>query len=1465
MVVDLENELEGAKAEKADAFVDNASLANEIRRVEGLLQETTGERDNLVADATKQKGLMSKSIDDLQGQLDGLVFDRDAAEKARNRSEDAWRLERQSMEEQLRKGRKFNDDLNEQLATKEIDLARSLAEKQEARHVSRSERQMRELFEGHLSEAKNHQDFLRQRMRELEAEAAEATAQYHKVGDTVYSLQDRCTELEQKNANLAKTAASTEAMLNDEITSLKSELAKSTADCAALSKTLIEVKEMLLNEKNVNAKKTSEISAQSAEIVKLKAKLMDNNDDEQLLCQQVNQLKETIALLSKEKHGMLQQKSGEKETYMEELRVLRQALTMAEQNTEAALSTARMEKNEVSSQMQDVAEQLAVSQSETKSLSNQLEMAEAAVAVALADKEELEGEVRYLTGESRELISQLAGARAEKESRDVEIAELQVLLRSQEVELQDDRADLTRTTVKTDAAVMIRDQDEMRATFEKLRDENELLHAQVSQLNDHIQAVEVSNRRLEMEMGTAQTITAAQTVAAAAVPPNVTVHMTEEFRGLVGENERMRDRIIALEEELAQTLATKEVDRSILEEQLHYAEARAEKAELVDEIEDKLREALEEVARLESELVQTRAEAAERDIQWQAEVDALAETYEQLQMELKKRERDIEEMKEGAWLSAELQYMAKKVEDAEIAERKHVQEQRELIDKLEQKDSEMALLAAKADESAGVMRALEGELNDEKFTNKDLIREVHNLRLDCERAEEDKEKALGAAEKFVQRTVESTSADRATLKEALGTLGTSLDSIKADKARVLSEKEAIIAEKEAKIGQLSKALNDMTAEMEAFRTQLEIAQKMMKALNASAATRFGMTLAATRSRMIQSGMQEWKAWFQIAKLERQLEESEFQLDLYKNAGRMIALKRVMGRWANQALFAGWQEWHGFWLENAEERRLAKLLANMTDEERKKALERLNMILSCWAPQMLQYMTQKWMGAVKDGKQLKVKMNFVMNKWVKGELAKGFNSWRLYMALSPAERAQVEINDLQVRLKRTWTMMTAQKFQYEARIYTESQKGRFFQAWKYETQVVSRTTMRMKMLLGTLRRDKGRVAFQRYKDAVAKSRQFASDALDRKLLANAKEKALLKMRRVICMAQNAQLAAMWRCWLDDVAELREAGWNAEMQKALRAEELKGYHRGREEFEPELHFLQELVKKMRESAFGKYINLFLDGDKSRRQKYVMGCWRTFTKDKAGREEEERRLAELQRLKDALAAAESEAAGMKDERATLKRQLLDLQNSLADTESTLQDQLRQLRREAENARRDADLIQNTADLQIKNLEVTLLNKERQLEDQMQEFQDKEARHLRAIQNMERLVSETQADKQGELSARQELSKKSRDQMLKFENEIMKLREDLNRAEAGMRRSQNDHDVISMSQKENLNRLAGERAECTRLRNENLQLQRDLDTSQNDLEKIKRNLDQALKAQSELDLVKQSRPGQSTSSNFV
>merc|ERR1711871_946114 len=100
---------------------------------------------------------------------------------------------------------------------------------------------------------------------------------------------------------------------------------------------------MLISEKTASARKTEEIAAQAASIKQYKNKIADANDDELLYCQQVNQLKETVALLSKEKQGMLQQKSGEEETYMEELRVLRQALTMAEQNTEAALTSVRTE------------------------------------------------------------------------------------------------------------------------------------------------------------------------------------------------------------------------------------------------------------------------------------------------------------------------------------------------------------------------------------------------------------------------------------------------------------------------------------------------------------------------------------------------------------------------------------------------------------------------------------------------------------------------------------------------------------------------------------------------------------------------------------------------------------------------------------------------------------------------------------------------------------------------------------------------------------------------------------------------------------------------------------------------------------------------------------------------------------------------------------------------------------------
>jgi DNA repair exonuclease SbcCD ATPase subunit len=933
---------------------------------------------------------------------------------------------------------------------------------------------------------------------------------------------------------------------------------------------------------------------------------------------------------------------------------------------------------------------------------------------------------------------------------------------------------------------MIRDQDEMRATFEKLRDENELLHAQVAQLNDHLQSVEVNNRRLELEVGS-----------------------QPDTRGLVGENERMRDRIIALEEELAQTIATKEVDRSILEEQLHHAEARAEKAELVDEIEDKLREALEEIARLESELVQTRAEAAERDIQWQAEVDALAETYEQLQMELKKRERDIEEMKEGAWLSAELQYMAKKVEDAEIAERKHVGEQKELLDKLEDKDATVALMGATADQAAGAMRALEEELNDEKFTNKDLIREIGILREDVQRAEEEKEKALAAAEKFVERTVESTTADRETLKGALKELGNSLETIRSDKARALAERDDKISECNARIHRLEKDLAASEASAKDLSKQLALAQKMLKASLASSASRFGQTISNYRSGLITSGFRTWVNWHSYSQLESKIGDLEFQLDVIRNKGKMMALKRVMGRWKNQQLYMGWREWHGLWEEAAADRRLNAMLGNMTDAERKRALERLNMILTAWSGETSKYMWANWKTTVKEGKIREHKLKMAARRWYNRHLSMGFQTWSDYCKLSAEEQAQIEINELKWRLNRSLQSWMKDKFLYEARLYSEAQKNRFFQCWKYHTMEVSKTTMRMKLLLGTVKRDKTRVAFQMFQGAVNESRLAASEALDKMLLASAKAKALQKMGRVIAAAKNGAIHAGFRSWIEDRDQWRQKKIDDAHAKELSDAEQAGYDRARAEFEPDLHFLREALRRGRASAFAKYMDIFLTGNKKRGQMYCMGMWRSFTKDKAGRLEEERRRQELQRLKDALAQAEAEATNYREQQAGFERKIRDLEDQLDEVQNTTRTSLKKMQSELEAAKRNEEMARNSAEMEKKHLEQVLKEKKRQLEDKEQEIADKETRHQRAVQRYETRQGELEVEVEQERNSRKENLKRIRDMQYKTEQDINQLREELSKAKASERRAKADNEVDKSVLKEVTANLAHEKAQ--------------------------------------------------------
>jgi chromosome segregation ATPase len=1416
MVVDLENQLEVAKAEKAEAYVDNSSLANEVRRLEGLTAELTAERDGLVAGAAKEKGALGGAMEELQSQLDTMTFERDGAEKAMRRSEDAWRLERQNLEDQLRKARKFNDDLNEQLATKEIEHARALAEKQEAKHVSRSERQMRELFEGHLAEAKQHQDFLRTRLRELEAEAAEATAQYHKVGDSVYSLQDRCTELEQAKATLVKTAAAEKSMLQSELDALMSDLVSNKSDKEALDRQLKEVKEMLVDEKRANAQKTEQLAVAKADSVKLKNKLADSNDDENLLCQQVDQLKETVALLSKEKEGLLQQKSGEKETYMEELRVLRQALTMAERNTEAALTKVRTEKNQITGDMGDLAEQLAQSNAEVKSLQGQLDAAESAVAQALADKEELEGERRFLDKETKELASSLAQARVDKESRDVELAELQVLLRSQEVELQDDRSDLTRT--KTDSAVLIRDQDEMRATFEKLRDENELLHAQVAQLNDHIQNVEVNNRRLELS---------------AEAQPDV--------RGVVGENERMRDRMIALEEELAQTIATKEVDRSILEEQLHHAEARAEKAELVDEIEDKLREALEEIARLESELVQTRAEAAERDIQWQAEVDALAETYEQLQTELKTREREIEEMKEGAWLSAELQYMAKKVEDAEIAERKHVGEQKELIDTLEDKDAQLALAKAKLDEQLANARAMEEELNEVNMANRDVVREYGIVKDELANAVAAKDKMQEECEKFVKRHMEGNQDLNAMMKDSLTQLSGALADVKTDKARALAEKDNSLSEANAKNFKLANDLAKSAADAEKLAKELQSTKEKLMASLANSASNLGQTIFNYRNGLISSGMRRWLSFHTYAKLEKQIEELKFQLEVVQNKGKFFALKQVLGRWKNQGLLMGWREWMSLHEDIKGENRLMDMLNNMTADQKKRALERLNTILGMWSGDMFKFGFVQWKQLTVNGRQRQAKFKYAARQWHNRHLALGFNTWKYYATLSAEEQAEIEIRELQWRMKRTLQSWMKDKFLYEARLFTDAQMNRTFQGWKYHTSTTNKITNKVKMMIGTIKRDRTRIAFQLFNEAVQSSRVRSARELDDKLTAGAKKKALKMMGRIVGNLKNLATAKIFRRLNDNRVKCARDALLAAEKAALDAKEQDGYNRARSQLEAEIHFLQRTLRSVKGSAFAKYLDIFQKDGNTRGKTYCMGMWRSYTLGKSERLEEERVRKQISDLKDALKKSDDENQKFRKQVGDLNSQIDDLKAEVEGGSTKFKKQLRQLQVDYEAAVQAKEYAISDADLQKQYAASMLKNKEAALHEQEDEALHNLNRMKRQLDTARRDQEQAEEERDREVRARQDMMNRDKERVQNVEKEVEELKTSKMKMEQAERRLNAEKETLSDQLTNQSITLSQLRSEKASLNAEVQSLKNEQERSDDELTAVRKRLTQA------------------------
>ena len=285
----------------------------------------------------------------------------------------------------------------------EIELARAIAKQQEAAHISNAEREMRGLFEHHLQTATKHQDTLSERIRELEATATEAMGQCHKIGEENYALQEQLMSLEHSSRASIRALSDRETELMEQVTALKNELAASRSNTETLYETIAQLKSSVANESTTARHNKQSAAMLAREKVILEARIADHADDEDLMVQSTTQLKETIALLTSEKQNLLKQKSGEVSTYAEEVAVLRQAMEAAQRETEASITQVRTEKNQIMLEAQDLAEQLAGANAEIQALYRQLESSELAAAKAMAHKDVLEGEKRFLESENREL------------------------------------------------------------------------------------------------------------------------------------------------------------------------------------------------------------------------------------------------------------------------------------------------------------------------------------------------------------------------------------------------------------------------------------------------------------------------------------------------------------------------------------------------------------------------------------------------------------------------------------------------------------------------------------------------------------------------------------------------------------------------------------------------------------------------------------------------------------------------------------------------------------------------------------------------------------------------------------------------------------------------------------------------------------------------------------------------------
>ena len=136
-----------------------------------------------------------------------------------------------------------------------------------------------------------------------------------------------------------------------------------------------------------------------------------------------------------------------------------------------------------------------------------------------------------------------------------------------------------------------------------------------------------------------------------------------------------------------------------------------------------------------------------------------------------------------------------------------------------------------------------------------------------------------------------------------------------------------------------------------------------------------------------------------------------------------------------------------------------------------------------------------------------------------------------------------------------------------------------------------------------------------------------------------------MACVIKHARHGQVLASMNSWKQYIANAKLWKIDEAFRKQLETAEAEGYMCAQREFEPGIVFLREMLKKMRDGAFSKFLDTFLLGNVARGKTYAMSLWRSYVHDRAGRDVEEARKKVLADRKKANADLEAEIAAQKE----------------------------------------------------------------------------------------------------------------------------------------------------------------------------------------------------------------------------